>query len=203
MVKRGFDLLVSAGALLVLWPLLLIMGLVIRLDSAGPAVFRQERVGRLGRSFQMLKFRTMRAEPVASGPLITAADDPRITRVGGWLRATKMDELLQLVNVLKGDMSLVGPRPEVAKYVAVYPPAERDLILSVRPGITDEAAIQFRDEASLLAAADDPERYYVEEILPRKLSLYRDYVANRSFGGDLGLMWRTCRAVLHMPVTRP
>ena len=201
MVKRGFDLLVSAGALLVLWPLLLIMGLVIRLDSAGPAVFRQERVGRLGRSFQMLKFRTMRAEPVASGPLITAADDPRITRVGGWLRATKMDELLQLVNVLKGDMSLVGPRPEVAKYVAVYPPAERDLILSVRPGITDEAAIQFRDEASLLAAADDPERYYVEEILPRKLRLYSDYVRCRSFGGDLVLLGRTCLAVLGRPET--
>lgn len=201
MVKRGFDLLVSAAALLALWPLLLIVGLFIRLDSAGPAVFRQERVGRFGRPFQMLKFRTMRAEPVASGPLITIAGDRRITRVGGWLRATKMDELLQLINVLKGDMSLVGPRPEVAKYVAMYPPAERDLILSVRPGITDEAAVQFRDEGSLLAAADDPERCYVEEILPHKLRLYSAYVRGRSFGGDLVLLGRTCLAVLGRPET--
>jgi len=195
MVKRGFDLLVSATALLVLWPLLLIVGLVIRLDSPGPAVFRQERVGRFGRPFRMLKFRTMRAEAVAPGPLITVAGDRRITRVGGWLRATKLDELLQLVNVLKGDMSLVGPRPEVAKYVAMYPPAERALILSVRPGVTDEAAVQFRDEGSLLAATHDPERYYVEEILPRKVRLYTDYVRGRTFGGDLALLGRTCLVV--------
>lgn len=202
MVKRGFDLLVSAAALLLLWPLLLAIGLLVRLDSPGPALFRQERVGRFGTPFRILKFRTMRSGAGLAGPLITAAGDGRITRIGYSLRATKLDELPQLINVLKGDMSLVGPRPEVAKYVAMYPPADRELVLSVRPGITDEAAVEFRDEGEVLASADDPERLYAEEILPRKLALYGRYVRERSFGGDLRLLWRTVRAVLAAPATR-
>jgi lipopolysaccharide/colanic/teichoic acid biosynthesis glycosyltransferase len=202
MVKRGFDLLVSASALLVLWPLLLVLGLLVRLDSPGPALFRQERIGRFGRPFRILKFRTMRSGAGPAGPLITAAGDGRITRIGHSLRATKLDELPQLINVLKGDMSLVGPRPEVAKYVAMYPPADRELVLSVRPGITDEAAVEFRDEGAVLASADDPERLYAEEILPRKLALYGKYVRERSFAGDLRLLWRTVRAVLMAPATR-
>ena len=199
MVKRGFDLLVCAAALITLWPLLLVIGLMIRLDSPGQALFRQERIGRFGRPFRILKFRTMRAETGQSGPLIAAADDARVTRIGRWLRATKLDELPQVFNVLKGDMSIVGPRPEVAKYVALYPAADREVVLSVRPGITDEAAVEFRDEGELLAAADDPERLYAEEILPRKLAFYGKYVRDRSFAGDLRLIWRTVRAVLGSP----
>jgi lipopolysaccharide/colanic/teichoic acid biosynthesis glycosyltransferase len=199
MAKRGFDLLVSALALLALAPLLLLIGLAVRLDSPGPALFRQERIGRFGRPFNILKFRTMQFRVYPDGPLITAAGDRRTTAVGRKLRASKLDELPQLVNVLKGDMSLVGPRPEVAKYVALYPAADRELVLSVRPGITDDAALQFRHESELLAAADDPELCYVEVILPRKLRLYGDYVRGRSFLGDLALLWRTVLVVTGVP----
>lgn len=199
MAKRAFDLLVSFTALLALWPLLLLIGVAVRLDSPGPALFQQERVGRFGRLFRILKFRTMRAETCPDGPLITVAGDDRITRVGLWLRATKLDELPQVLNVLKGDMSLVGPRPEVEKYVGMYPSNIRDLVLSIRPGITDEAAICFRNENHQLASADNPERCYVEEILPQKLGLYCDYVQTRTFRGDLRLLWRTCRVLLRIP----
>ncbi len=202
MAKRGLDLLVSALALLALWPLLLLIGVAVRLDSPGPALFRQERIGRFGRPFRILKFRTMQFRVHPDGPLITTADDPRTTAVGRRLRASKLDELPQLVNVLKGDMSLVGPRPEVSKYVALYPAIDREVVLSVRPGITDQAAVQFRNEGELLAAADDPERCYVEEILPRKLRLYGDYVRGRSFRGDLRLLWRTVLAVAGVPDTQ-
>lgn len=190
MAKRVFDVLASVVALAILWPFLLLVAAWVRLDSPGPALFRQVRVGRAGRSFTLLKFRTMAARPLP-GPLVTAAGDPRITRAGRWLRATKLDELPQLLNVLAGDMSLVGPRPEVPRYVALWPPHQRDLVLSVRPGITDEAAVVYRDEERLLARAADPERLYVEEILPRKLGLYVAYVQGRTFGGDLRLLGRT------------
>jgi len=200
MAKRGFDLLVSAVLLLVLAPLLVLIGLLVRLDSAGPAIFSQERVGRYGRTFRILKFRTMRAEAGPTGPLITVTGDQRATRAGRWLRATKLDELPQLVNVLIGDMSLVGPRPEVPRYVALYTAADREVVLSVRPGITDQAAIEFRDEGDLLAAAVDPEQCYVDDILPRKLQFYRSYVRNRTFLGDLYLLWRTVLAVVRIPV---
>jgi lipopolysaccharide/colanic/teichoic acid biosynthesis glycosyltransferase len=202
MAKRAFDLLVSVTALLALWPLLLLIGLLVRLDSSGPALFRQERIGRFGQPFEILKFRTMWSESRPGGPLITVAGDRRTTRVGRWLRASKLDELPQLLNVMAGDMSLVGPRPEVAKYVALYPPSDRELVLSIWPGITDEAAVEFRDEGDLLAAADDPERCYVEEILPRKLHLYGDYVRQRSFSGDLQVLWRTFLAILGLPTSK-
>jgi lipopolysaccharide/colanic/teichoic acid biosynthesis glycosyltransferase len=143
--------------------------------------------------FQILKFRSMTyaRSPAAGAPQITASSDPRITRVGGFLRRFKLDELPQLINVLRGDMSLVGPRPEVPQYVDLYPADARREILSVRPGITDEAAIEFSDEGIILAGSADPERTYVEDILPRKVQHYRRYVRNQSLAGDLGIIFRT------------
>jgi len=195
MAKRAFDIVVACMALLILSPALLLTALIIRLDSPGPAIFRQIRVARGGEPFSMLKFRTMRTEPVAGGPLITVAGDSRITRVGRVLRNSKLDELPQLINVLRGDMSLVGPRPEVPKYVAMYPAELRDIVLSVRPGITDEASIEFHDESALLAQAADAETAYVEQIMPRKLALYARYAQQRTFFGDLRIVMRTLRLV--------
>ena len=146
MVKRLFDLLLSCIGLLLLAPLLLLIALLIKLDSPGPVMFRQERVGRFGKPFRIHKFRTMRHEPAGQGLQITVGADRRITRVGGFLRASKLDELPQLLDVWLGDMSLVGPRPEVPRYVAHYPAELREKVLSVRPGITDIASIEYRDE---------------------------------------------------------
>ena len=195
MTKRAFDLVLAAVGFAVLSPLLLAIAAWVRLDSAGPALFRQERVGRHGRPFTMLKFRTMRVAPAAGGSLLTVAADARVTGAGRFLRRTKIDELPQLVNVIRGEMSLVGPRPEVARYVALYPPATRATVLSVRPGITDYAALAFRDESALLAAGD-AEAIYVSEILPRKLALYERYVAEQSLRTDLRLILLTLRHLL-------
>jgi len=195
MAKRVFDVLVSASALLILAPLMLVVMLAVRLDSAGPAIFRQTRVARGGRLFEMLKFRSMSGVQPPAAPLLTVAGDARITRLGAFLRRSKLDELPQLVNVLKGDMSLVGPRPEVPRYVALYPPRLRDLILSVRPGITDEASIEFSNEGDLLAGGVDPEKQYVEEILPRKLEIYARYAREHTFARDLRILLRTLSLV--------
>jgi lipopolysaccharide/colanic/teichoic acid biosynthesis glycosyltransferase len=195
-LKRGFDILVSVAGIVLLSPILIACAVAVRIDSHGPVLFRQVRVGRHGKPFQILKFRTMVHEPLDDTALITASGDARITRVGRWLRKTKADELPQLMNVLRGDMSLVGPRPEVERYVALYPAEKRDVILSVRPGITDEASIRFRDEGDLLAAAADPERYYVTVLLPRKLEIYERYARTHSFIGDLLLLWRTVLALV-------
>lgn len=194
-VKRLFDVVAALAGLAVLSPLLLVLGVWVRLDSPGPALFRQERVGRNGARFRILKFRTMRSDSDGLNLQVTASGDRRITRAGAVLRHYKLDELPQLINVLRGEMSLVGPRPEVPRYVVYYPAATRELVLSVRPGITDSAAIVFRDESSLLAAAKDPEATYIHEILPRKLALYADYVRTRSFFGDLMLILKTVRAI--------
>jgi lipopolysaccharide/colanic/teichoic acid biosynthesis glycosyltransferase len=193
--KRTFDLLAAVLGLLLLAPVLAALAAWIRLDSSGPALFRQERVGRGGRPFRIYKFRTMVVDAPGRGPEITVGRDPRVTRAGAFLRRTKLDELPQLLNVLLGDMSLVGPRPEVPRYVALYPAATRQKVLSVRPGLTDEAAIQYADESSLLAAAVDPERAYVEQVLPRKLALYESYVDSRSLAGDIGIILRTLRRI--------
>jgi lipopolysaccharide/colanic/teichoic acid biosynthesis glycosyltransferase len=195
MLKRLFDVSIAASALLALLPLMIVIAVVVRLNSPGSPLFRQARVSRGGRLFEILKFRTM-AVTDGSGAQITVGNDPRITSVGAVLRRTKLDELPQLINVLKGDMSLVGPRPEVPRYVAMYPPELRDIVLSVRPGITDIASLEFRRESELLGAATDPERVYVEEIMPRKLALYARYVRERSFIGDLRIMLRTLRAIV-------
>ena len=193
MSKRLLDLLVTLLLLPVALPLMVAIALWVRLDSPGPALFRQPRVGRGGRLFRIHKFRTMCA--AGGGPQITARGDARITRAGRWLRATKLDELPQLIDVLRGDMSLVGPRPEVPRYMALYPEDARRLILSVRPGITDRAAIEFRDEERLLAESHDPERTYVERIMPIKQRHYLTYVAHHSVAGDLRILLDTLRAM--------
>ncbi len=199
MAKRLFDVLAAGIGLALVSPLLLLIAVWVRLDSPGPVLFRQERVGRHGRPFLIHKFRTMRVEP---GPLITIGQDPRITRCGARLRRSKLDELPQLWDVLRGAMSLVGPRPEVPRYVALYPPALRDQVLAVRPGITDPAALAFSHEAELLAAASDPEREYVEVILPAKLALSARYAAEASLATDLRLILQTLGRLLGRLLTR-
>ena len=194
LAKRALDLGLTLAALPLALPLMVAIALWVRLDSPGPALFRQERVGRGGCLFRIHKFRTMHAD--GAGPQVTAAGDTRVTRAGRWLRRTKLDELPQLIDVLKGDMSLVGPRPEVPRYMALYPDEARRLILSVRPGVTDRATIEFRDEERLLAAASDPERAYVEQVMPIKQRYYLDYVAQRSLAGDVRILWDTARALV-------
>lgn len=193
MSKRIFDVLAAGLGLLVLSPLLALVALWVRLDSPGPALFRQTRVGRHGVPFTIHKFRTMRVEP---GAAITVGEDPRITRSGRWLRSTKLDELPQLWDVLRGAMSLVGPRPELPAYVALHPIGLREQVLAVRPGITDPASLAFSHEAELLAAAADPELEYREVILPAKLQLSADYAARASLRTDLGLILQTLRRVV-------
>jgi lipopolysaccharide/colanic/teichoic acid biosynthesis glycosyltransferase len=193
--KRLFDLVSAIAGLVVLGPLFVIIAAAIKATSKGPVFFQQERVGRHGRPFRIIKFRTMRVGGEVHGQLTIGAD-PRVTGVGAFLRKYRIDEFPQLLNVLKGEMSFVGPRPEVPKYVALYPVRAREVILSVRPGVTDKAAIEFRNEASLLATAPDPERVYIEQVLPAKVRYHLEYVEKRSFGGDLLLMLRTVVAVL-------
>jgi lipopolysaccharide/colanic/teichoic acid biosynthesis glycosyltransferase len=195
MAKRLFDLLLAAAGLLLLSPLLLAIAAAIRLDTPGPALFRQQRVGRGGRPFRIHKFRTMVADAPARGPGLTIGDDARVTRAGRFLRAKRLDELPQLIDVLRGDMSLVGPRPELPRYVAHYPAALRERVLAVRPGITDPSSLAYLDEAERLAAAADPEREYVEVILPAKLAAAADYADRASLATDLGVIWRTLRAI--------
>ncbi|MDN4056135.1 sugar transferase [Massilia sp. YIM B02763] len=195
MSKRLFDIVAAGTGLLLLAPLLLALALWIRLDSPGPALFRQVRVGRHGVPFEILKFRTMVAG-AERGPQLTTGGDARITRVGRFLRRSKLDELPQLLNVLLGSMSLVGPRPEVPRYVACYPPEVRRTVLSVAPGITDWAAILYKDENDILARAEDPERAYLDTILPAKLCWYERYVRERSFWVDLRILLRTLAAIV-------
>jgi lipopolysaccharide/colanic/teichoic acid biosynthesis glycosyltransferase len=194
LTKRLFDLCAAGLGLLLLSPLLLAIALWIKLDSPGPVFFRQERVGRYGVPFRIHKFRSMRTD--APGLQLTVGVDPRITRAGAWLRGRRFDELPQLIDVLQGTMSLVGPRPEVPRYVAHYPPALRELVLSVRPGITDPSSLDFLDEATLLAVADDPEREYIERILPVKLQRAADYARRASLRSDLGVLLKTLKRLV-------
>lgn len=194
-MKRLFDFCASSLGLLVLSPLLAIISIAVKLDSRGPVYFRQERVGQFGVPFRIHKFRTMVVNAEARGMQITVGADPRVTRVGVFLRRYKLDELPQLIDVFLGRMSLVGPRPEVPRYVACYPPEVRGLVLSVRPGITDRASIEFKDENEILGRAADPHRAYVEEVLPVKLGYYVDYVKNRSLIGDVGIIILTLLAI--------
>lgn len=194
MTKRAFDLFAAGIGVLLLSPLLAAIAAWIRLDSAGPVLFRQVRVGRHGVPFEILKFRTMSAQ-IDPQRLLTVGRDPRITRAGHFLRKYKLDELPQLFNVLGGSMSLVGPRPEVARYVARYPAHERELVLSVRPGVTDWASILYKDENAILGQAIDPEQAYIDTILPTKLEYYVRYVRERSFWVDLRILVRTLRAI--------
>jgi lipopolysaccharide/colanic/teichoic acid biosynthesis glycosyltransferase len=194
--KRLFDLLASIFGLLLLAPVLVGISAWVRLDSAGPVFFRQERVGRYGKIFRIHKFRTMVVDAEQKGLQLTIGKDARVTGAGNFLRKYKLDELPQLIDVLIGHMSFVGPRPEVPRYVECYPDDVRAIVLSVRPGITDHASIAFKSENEILAQSRDAQRTYVEEILPIKLKLYVAYVKNRSFFGDMGIILRTLMEVL-------
>ena len=196
LAKRVLDLLVSGAGLLLLSPLLFGLGVAVRLTSPGPALYRQERVGRRGRAFRLLKFRSMRVGADRAGALVTGGGDPRITPLGRRLRRTKLDELPQLWNVLRGDMSLVGPRPEVPRYVSFYTPRQRRA-LEVRPGVTDPATLEYRNEEALLAAvpAAEREEHYLREVMPRKLELNLRYLDRAGFWADLGVLARTLRAL--------
>ena len=194
-MKRLFDIAAAAAGLIVLCPLFAIIAVLIKWDSDGPVFFRQSRIGRHFRPFFIYKFRTMLSDAPAIGPLLTVGDDPRITRVGRWLRRTKLDELPQLINILAGDMSFVGPRPEVERYVRLFR-TEYAEILQVRPGITDLASLKYRAESTLLARSPKPEEEYVTRILPDKLRLGQQYVRELSLGRDVMLIARTLAAVV-------
>jgi lipopolysaccharide/colanic/teichoic acid biosynthesis glycosyltransferase len=175
---------------------MLVVAAWIRLDSPGPVFFRQERVGRHGKVFRIHKFRTMTVDAERCGPQLTVGADVRVTRAGRLLRANRLDELPQFLDVLAGDMSLVGPRPDVPRYVDRWPADLRERVLAVRPGITDPASLQFRDEATLLAQAADPEREYMDVILPRKLAVAADYADHASLWTDLAVIWRSVGVLL-------
>jgi lipopolysaccharide/colanic/teichoic acid biosynthesis glycosyltransferase len=196
-MKRAFDIACASIALVLLSPLLLVIAAAVRLDSEGPALFRQQRIGRGFRPFFIYKFRTMVRNAPKLGGLITVGDDPRITRAGRFLRRFKIDELPQLINVLKGDMSLVGPRPELREYVDAFR-GDYEQILAIRPGLTDLASLKFIDEAGLLAQATDTERAYRECVLPEKLALAKQYVRDQSLRLDLLLLARTVRGILRL-----
>ena len=190
MAKRTFDLLFALVGLALTLPVFLLVWVVIRLGEDCPIFFQQTRVGQQGRLFQIIKFRTMTVGADKVGPSITASGDRRVTRIGRTLRKTKLDELPQLWNVLRGEMSFVGPRPEIPKYVALYSPAQR-VVLNLKPGITDEASVSFRDEESLLSAAADPDRYYAEHCLPQKIAINLAYAKRANIFRDLLVILRT------------
>jgi len=194
-LKRLFDVLAAGAGLVALAPLFLVLALLIKLDSPGPVFYRQRRVGLHGRHFRIFKFRTMSVQQAPGAAEITVAGDSRITRTGKWLRRWKLDELPQLIDVLRGSMSLVGPRPEVPRYVEHYPPEWRERLLSVRPGITDFASVRYRDENELLARAENPEREYIDVVLPAKLRYALHYVDNPSLASDLRVLGLTLRTV--------
>lgn len=188
--KRVFDLFWSIIGLVFLSPFFIIIAILIKLEDRGPVFFRQERVGYKGKPFKIYKFRTMVADAEIKGGQLTIGRDPRITRVGYWLRKTKLDELPQLINVLRGEMTLVGPRPEVPKYVSLYSVEQRK-VLDLVPGITDPASIQFKDESALLANEADPEKIYIDKIMPEKIRLNLDYAMRRSLWSDIRIIIKT------------
>lgn len=194
-MKRLFDIIVSACGLILLSPLFLVLAIWIKMDSDGPVFYRQARVGRWNKDFRIFKFRSMRVG-ADKGSLVTIGGrDPRITRSGYYIRKYKLDELPQLINVFIGDMSLVGPRPEVRHYVN-YWTRDQMHVLDVRPGITDPASIRFRNENELMAQAEDPEQYYINVIMQEKLKLYLEYIDNQSFLYDLKLIFKTFHTIV-------
>ncbi|NQX43079.1 Sugar transferase involved in LPS biosynthesis (colanic, teichoic acid) [Pedobacter steynii] len=193
--KRIFDLLLSLCALILLTPLFILISVCVKLDSKGPVFYRQTRVGRKKVCFQLIKFRTMCGGADRQGLLTVGDHDRRITRAGYWLRKYKIDELPQLLNILRGEMSFVGPRPEVSKYVALYNPAQQR-VLSVRPGITDWASIEYIDESELLARASDPEHFYRTDIIPKKLQQGLKYIDHKSLWTDLHIMLMTLKCIV-------
>lgn len=189
-MKRLFDVIASGCGLLVLSPLFFIVAILIKLDSRGPVFYRQIRVGRYNKDFRIFKFRTMRVGSDKGSLVTIGGRDPRVTRLGYYLRKFKIDELPQLINVFVGDMSLVGPRPEVRHYVNYWTP-EQMYVLDVRPGITDPASIKFRNENELMEQAANPEDFYINVIMQEKIKLYLEYVENHSFLNDIMIVFKT------------
>jgi lipopolysaccharide/colanic/teichoic acid biosynthesis glycosyltransferase len=194
-MKRAFDLFFASLGFIVLSPLLLVVALAVRLGSRGPVIFRSRRVGRFGKEFSLLKFRTMTADAPFKGPAITFGNDPRITRLGALLRRCKVDELPQLLNVIKGEMSLVGPRPEVPEYVKLYTP-EQSAVLNLVPGITDPASVKYAQESELLGAADSPEESYVQHVMPDKIRMNIEYAARANLWTDLRVVLATLARIV-------
>ncbi len=194
-MKRLFDIVSSGLGLIILSPLFLVLSIWIKLDSPGPVFYRQWRVGRNNKDFRIFKFRSMRVGSDKGSLVTIGGHDPRITKSGYFIRKYKLDELPQLINVFIGDMSVVGPRPEVRDYVDYWTP-EQMHVLDVRPGITDPASIRYRNENELLEKADDPEKYYIEVIMQDKLKLYLEYVKNHSFWYDIKLIFKTFREII-------
>jgi lipopolysaccharide/colanic/teichoic acid biosynthesis glycosyltransferase len=194
--KRLLDIAGSSLGLVMLAPVFAAIAVAVKLDSQGPVFFRQQRIGLGGRPFSIVKFRSMQAASPGAASEITVRGDARITRVGAFLRKYKLDELPQLFNVFAGSMSLVGPRPEVEGYFRLYPLEQQRIISSVKPGMTDYAAIELRDEEAVLAGHADPQKAYVEVLMPRKFALYKRYIDEQSLALDLKLIWRTVAAIL-------
>jgi len=190
LLKRGFDILFSLVGIIIFSPLFVVIGILIKIDSTGTVFFRQERIGKDFRPFKILKFRTMTVDVHENAPLITVSGDKRVTRIGKFLRKTKIDELPQLINVLKGEMSFVGPRPEVPMYVEMFRDDYKE-ILTVRPGITDYATVEFRDEEGVLKKYGNTEIGYINEVLPRKIELYKKYLKEKCLITDLKLIFLT------------
>jgi lipopolysaccharide/colanic/teichoic acid biosynthesis glycosyltransferase len=189
-MKRVFDIVIATCAIIFLSPLFIVVALIVKATSSGPVLFRQQRIGKNFRPFFICKFRTMVRDASLRGGPITFGNDSRITKVGHLLRKTKIDEFPQLINVLKGEMSLVGPRPEVPRYVEMFRP-DYEVILRVRPGITDLASIKYRDEAAILGQAKDPEEEYINRVLPEKIRFAKEYVRRSSFLFDLCIIFKT------------
>lgn len=194
-IKRFFDMFVSLIAIIVLSPFFILIALLIKIGSNGPVLFKQTRIGRNELPFEIYKFRTMVVDAEKLGTQITIGKDPRITKIGHFLRKTKLDELPQLFNVLKGEMSFVGPRPEVPKYTKLYSEQQR-LVFTVRPGITDYASIKYRDENELLGNVENPEKVYIEEIMPDKLHLNIEYIQRRSLLEDIKIIFLTVMKIM-------
>lgn len=194
-MKRLFDVLASGVGLIVLSPFFLVLAIWIKIDSKGPVFYRQIRVGKNNQDFNLYKFRSMRPDSDKKGLITIGGRDPRVTRSGYYIRKYKLDELPQLINVFIGDMSLVGPRPEVRKYVNMYS-KEQMLVLSVRPGVTSLASIRYKNENDILAASEDPDRCYVEKVMQDKLAIDLEYVSNSSFIYDVMLIFRTLKEII-------
>lgn len=194
-MKRLFDILASGLGLLCLSPLFLILAVWIKLDSKGPVFYRQTRVGKDNKDFRIFKFRSMRPDSDKGRLITVGGHDPRVTKSGFFIRKYKLDEFPQLINVFKGEMSLVGPRPEVRKYVDLYNDEQRK-VLSVKPGITSLASIRYRNENDILASSDDPDRCYIEKVMPDKLKIDLEYVENASLGFDIRLIFKTFKEII-------
>lgn len=196
MIKRIFDLFFALSGLIVLSPFLIFVALWIKLDSKGAVFFKQKRIGQFEKEIEVYKFRSMVTDAESKGLKITVGRDPRITKSGFFIRKYKIDELAQLINVVNGTMSLVGPRPEVQEYINEYPQDIKDKVLSVKPGITDYASIEFKDENTILEGAEDPNATYINEILPIKQKLYIQYVNEQSIWLDIKLIFKTILAII-------